>query len=405
MSVEIRDVAPEDLEALRRTVAIAFGQDPDPAEEERDRRLVEFDRNRGAFEGKRLVGAAGAYSLDLTIPGGVAPTAGISNVTVLPSHRRQGLMRLMMTELLADARRRGDLLAALWSSEKPLYGRFGFGVAGVTTHTVIDRFPLVPHRLAPAPAQVILIDSDTAKDALPPVFDRKRRQVPGMFSRSADWWELETLADHPRHRKDASSYRYALALDPDSEAVGYAQYRTSGSWEGISIGVTVGLEEMVALTPQAYAGLWAFLVNQDLIQQLRAWNLPAGTALHHLYDNFRESQTLSDGLWIRILDVETALSTRRYCVDGSVALEVFDPVDRIVRRYRLEVSEGVGTCKATSDAPDLTVDMEDLSAGFLGRPRFRRLAAFSRVGGAPAACALADAMFDWHPQPWCQEVF
>lgn len=405
MGVEIREVAPGDLADLRRTVAIAFGQDPDPVEEERDRRLVEFDRNRGAFEGTRLVGAAGAYSFDLTIPGGVAPTAGVSNVTVLPSHRRQGLMRTMMTELLADARRRGDLLAALWSSEKPLYGRFGYGVAGVTTHTVIDRFPLAPHRLAPEPTQVILIDSDAAKDALPPIFDRKRRQVPGMFARSPDWWELDTLADYPRHRKDASSYRYALALDRDSEAVGYAQYRTRGSWEGISIGVTVSLEEMIALTPQAYSGLWGFLVNQDLIQQLRAWNVPAETALHHLYDNFRESQTLSDGLWIRILDMEAALSARRYCVDGSLALEVFDPIDQRARRYRLEASEGVGMCMATSDAPDLTLDMEDLGAGFLGRARFRRLAAFNRVSGTPAACALADAMFDWYPQPWCQEIF
>lgn len=405
MSVEVRDVAPDDLAALRRTVAIAFGQDPDPLEEERDRRLVEFDRNRGAFEGRRLVGAAGAYSFDLTIPGGVAPTAGVSNVTVLPSHRRRGLMRAMMTELLADARRRGDLLAALWSSEKPLYGRFGYGVAAVTTHTVIDRFPLMPHRLAPTPTPVILIDSDAAKDALPPIFDRKRRQVPGMFARSADWWEMETLADYPRRRKDASSYRYALALGPESEAVGYARYRTRGSWEGISIGVTVGLEEMIALTPQACSGLWNFLVSQDLIQQLRAWNVPAETALHHLYDNFRESQTLSDGLWIRILDVEAALSARRYCCDGSLALEVFDPIDQRAGRYRLEVSEGVGMCKATSDTPDLIMDMEDLGAAFLGRSRFRRLAALGRVGGAPAACALADAMFDWHPQPWCQEIF
>ena len=76
VNVEIRDIVPDRLAALRRTVALAFGQDPDPAEEERDRRLLEFDRNRGAFDGNRLVGAAGAYSLDLTIPGGRRPPPG-----------------------------------------------------------------------------------------------------------------------------------------------------------------------------------------------------------------------------------------------------------------------------------------------------------------------------------------
>lgn len=405
MSVEIRDVVPGQLAALRRTVAIAFGQDPDPAEEERDRRLLEFDRNRGAFDGGRLVGAAGAYSLDLTIPGGSAATAGVSNVTVLPSHRRRGLMRKMMTELLADARLRGNVLSALWSSEAPLYGRFGYGVAGVTTHMVIDRFPLLPHRLAPDSAPVILIDADEAKDALPPLFDRKRSEVPGMFHRSPDWWEMEVLADHPRRRRDASSYRYALALDSKGEAIGYAQYRSRGSWEGISIGVTVGLEEMIALTPQAYAGLWSFLVNQDLICQLRAWNIPAETALHQIFSNFRESQTLSDGLWIRIVDVEAALSARRYSADGSLVLEVFDPLDSTTCRYRLDVSEAVGSCRVTSDPPDLMLDLEDLGAGFLGRPRFRRFRALGRVAGASQDCALADAMFDWYPQPWCQEIF
>ncbi len=405
MSIEFREIAPEQLNQLRRTVAHAFGQDPDDAELERDRRLLELGRNRAAFDGRQLVGAAGAYSLELTVPGGIMPTAGVSNVTVLPSHRRRGIMRRMITELLEEARARGDVLAALWASEKPLYGRFGFGVAGVTAHLVIDRFPLNPHRLAPAPAQVRMIGAHEAQETFPSLFDRKRRDLPGMFARSAAWWELEVLADYPRHRRDASVYRYAVAQDLGGEPIGYAQYRTQGSWEGISIGVTVTLEEMIALTPEASAGLWGFLVNHDLIRQLRAWNVPPDTALHHLFDNFRETQTLSDGLWVRILDVEAALSARRYSADGSLTLAVADPLDKRSRRYRLEVVDGEGSCEMTSGAPDLVMDHEDLSAAFLGRSRFRRLGALGRVRGRAEALARADTMFDWHPQPWCQEIF
>lgn len=405
MQVEIRDVVPDQLAELRRTVAIAFGQDPDPAREERDRRLLELDRIRGAFDGNRLVGAAGAYSLNLTVPGGEVAAAGVSDVTVLPSHRRLGLMRQMMIELLADARGRGDILAVLWSSEVPLYGRFGYGVGTVTTYTTIDRLPMFPHRLAPPPAPVVLIEPDEAKEVLPPLFDSKRRQVPGMFARSPDWWELEVFADNPERRKDASSHRYALALDSTGGPIGYAQYRTRGSWEGIDMKIVVGLEEMVALTPEAHSGLWSFLVNQDLIKELRAWNIAPHTTLHQVFSNFRQTQKLTDGLWVRILDVEGALSSRRYSADGRLALEVVDPVSNRASRYRLEVTEGVGSCRATSDSPDLMLDMEDLGAGYLGRPRYRHLRMMGRVSGAPGACALADAMFDWHPQPWCQEVF
>lgn len=405
MAVEIRAVAPDELDVLGRVTAMAFGQDPDPAAEESYRTLVELDRSRGAFEEGRMVAASFAHGLELTIPGGTAAAAGVASVGVLPSHRRRGIMRTMVTELLADALDRGDILAALWSTEVPLYGRFGFGVAGVTTKLVIDRFPLVSHRLAPRPAPVVLVEPDEAKETLPPVFDRKRREVPGMFARSEDWWELEILADDPRHRGDASSLRYALALDSDGHAIGYAQYRTSGAWEGIGLGITLRLEEMIALTPAAYSGLWNFLVNQDLLRQLRAWNIPAETALHQLFANFRQSQTLSDGLWLRILDVEAALSARRYSADGSLVLGVFDPMAGEMTRYRLEVYEGMGSCRKVSDCPDLSLDLEDLSAGFLGRARFRRLGAMGRVEGEPAARARADAMFDWDPQPWCQEVF
>ena len=169
--------------------------------------------------------------------------------------------------------------------------------------------------------------------------------------------------------------------------------------------MTVGLEEMIALTPQAHSGLWNFLVNQDLIHQFRAWNISSETSLHQVFSNFRESQKLCDGLWVRILDVQAALSARRYSADGRLVLEVFDPVVGVASRYRLEVSEGIGVCQATSEAADLTLDTEDLGAGFLGRPRFRHLRALGRIAGARQACVLADAMFTWYPQPWCQEVF
>ena len=405
MAVEIRAVAPDQLDVLGRVTAMAFGQDPDPAAGESYRKLLDLDRSRGAFEQGQMVGGSFAHVLELTIPGGTAAAAGVASVGVLPSHRRRGIMRRMVTELLADARDRGDILAALWSTEVPLYGRFGFGVAGVTTKLVIDRFPLVPHRLAPRPAPVVLIEPDEAREVLPPLFDRKRREVPGMFARSADWWELEILADEPRYRGGASSLRYALALDSDGQPIGYAQYRTSGSWEGIGIEINLRLEEMIALTPAAYSGLWNFLVNQDLIRQIRAWNVPAETALHQLFANFRETQTLNDGLWLRILDVEAALSSRRYSADGSLVLGVFDPMIAETSRYRLEVSGGLGSCLKVSEPPDLSLDLEDLSAAFLGRSRFRRLGALGRLEGEPAARALADSMFDWDPQPWCQEIF
>ncbi len=54
--------------------------------------VVEFDRTIAALDGEQMVGSAGAYSFQMTVPGGVVPAAGITFVAVLPSHRRRGIL-------------------------------------------------------------------------------------------------------------------------------------------------------------------------------------------------------------------------------------------------------------------------------------------------------------------------
>ena len=66
---------------------------------------------------------------DLTVPGGELPTAGVTVVGVLPTHRRRGVLRSLMRAQLDDAHERGEPLAALWASEESIYGRFGYGLA------------------------------------------------------------------------------------------------------------------------------------------------------------------------------------------------------------------------------------------------------------------------------------
>jgi hypothetical protein len=51
------------------------------------------------------------------------------------------------------------------------------------------------------------------------------------------------------------------------------------------------------------------------------------------------------------------------------------------------------------------LDLEDLSAGYLGYARFRELARSGRITGDPAVLAAMDAAFTWDPGPWCPEIF
>src|SRR6202044_1050173 len=108
-----------------------------PARRARARRQFEPQRSLAATDaalpaGEDLVGTTGAYSLRMSVPGALLPVAGVTAVSVLPSHRRRGVLRSLMHRQLADIAARGEEpVAALWASETPIYGRYGYGCAAM----------------------------------------------------------------------------------------------------------------------------------------------------------------------------------------------------------------------------------------------------------------------------------
>src|SRR5215472_16237046 len=128
---EIRRVRVEELPAVAaQTSAIFTGRRLPDEDVEARLRVWEPDRTLGAFEDGSLVATAATIPLPLTLPGGRRiPAAGISRVTVLPTHRRRGLLTEMLRRQIDEAREQGELVAGLFASEGGIYGRFGFGVA------------------------------------------------------------------------------------------------------------------------------------------------------------------------------------------------------------------------------------------------------------------------------------
>ena len=118
----------------------AFGA-PLPTDEELavSREITEFDRTLAFFEGPEIVATAGIFSYEMTVPGGALPCAGVTRVSVLSTHRRRGLLTGMMRRQLDDMHQRGEPLAALYASEAPIYGRFGYGLATYQAAVEIDR--------------------------------------------------------------------------------------------------------------------------------------------------------------------------------------------------------------------------------------------------------------------------
>src|ERR1700742_3544851 len=106
-----------------------FGARPDEERLERFATVLDVGRMHAALEDGQGVGGGGAFSFDLSVPGGSLPCAGVTVVGVYPTHRRRGVLRAVMDVQLNDVHERGEPIAALWASEETIYGRFGYGIA------------------------------------------------------------------------------------------------------------------------------------------------------------------------------------------------------------------------------------------------------------------------------------
>lgn len=404
--MDVRLIDETDVDAFQVLLESSFGADPDPAELALWRPLVETERTHGAFDGATLVGSAAVFTFDMTVPGGPRPCAGVTGVSVAPTHRRQGALTAMMRAQLDAIRDLGrESFASLWASEPVIYHRFGYGVASHRWDVSVEAHD--PPLLGRAPRGTVRSsDMVEMRTLAPPLYDALAAERPGMISRSATRWDVR-LADLPAHRHGASATRYVVYED-GGEPRGYAWYRVKGDWTGGRPQGQVGVKELVALDADAHGALLRFLLGVDLMRSLAWDNVAADDGIFWRLRDVRaiRAKSVFDGLWVRVLDVPRALTERSYAGAGSVTIEVADDLGYAAGRWTLDASPEGATCEPSTATPDLTLSAEELGAIYLGDTTLRSLHDAGRVDEhTPGAAARASALFAWPRAAWCPEIF
>ena len=403
MAVEIRH--PRDADELRASMnaaADAFAESFLESTWERESVTVRLDRAVTAFDGTRPVGFSASYEFDLSVPGGFVPTAGVTWVAVMPTHRRRGVLRGFMEQLFADAREHGEPLAALFASEAPIYGRFGFGVATHWLGIKAESRRMVFRDDPGASGTIRLVDQGEAFERFPPIYDRVRATRAGMIGRSEHWWREHRLHDDEERRKDAGP-RFNALLELDGGDAAYAVYRVKEGWDDGYARGEVGVVEAFATSPEATRELWRYLFSIDLTIRVKLELFdPASPLFLQVVDPRALHINVFDGLWLRLLDVEEALRRRSYAADDAIVIDVRDALlPENAGRYRVGT-----TTERTDDAADVALDVSDLASAYLGAFSFGRLASAGRVEELrPGGLARADALFRTPLPPHCPEVF
>jgi predicted acetyltransferase len=407
MAIDVRACGPDELPRFLDACQRAFHQHVRDVEVVRDTKLLRPERAFAAFDGEDVVGTAGAFEFRLSLPGGEVAAAGVTMVGVLPSHRRRGILRDLMRAQLDDANERNEPVAILLASEDAIYQRFGYGLAADQGHIDVER-DRAGWLDDPGPqGKTHLVSLEEAMKHIPAIYDRVREQTPGMFARSTEWWENHTLPDDEEHRHGAGPM-FCAVLEIDGRDEAYALYRVKPAWpEGIPRGKLV-VKEAAATSPAAAREIWRFLFGIDLVDRIEAWFLPSDFPIYlMMLEPRRLRYTYGDSLWLRLVEVRSALAARSYPMEGSISLQVADPFCSWNEGTWRVSSDGSGAEVDPSEHPaDLKLDVRDLAAAYLGGFSFTRLAAAGRVHELrPGALARADAMFRTERAPWCPEIF
>jgi len=366
-----------------------------------NRPLWELDRFIGAFEPapeNEQVGAAGAYSMTMTFPGGRPhPVAGVTWVGVRPDRQRRGVLTAMMRHQLDDLHHAGrEPVAILTASEASIYGRFGYGLA--VDRVRLEAVSRLPFRPGVTAEPVRQVPRDRAMPLVRELYARATPQVAGLMTRSDAVWN-SLYSDHESNRDGATSLYFAV------HDQGFVAYRIKDEWTDRGPASTLIIHEISALTAVAWASLWRHVLDYPLVREVlyrRAW---IDDPLRDLVVDVRALRMpATDHVWLRLVDLDRAMGLRTYRTSCSVTVgltDAFCPWNAGTWQLELDIEGGAAT-KVPHD-PQVRMDTSDLAAAFLGGPRLGRLANAGRVVGDPGsietlALALSTPLGPWVPE-------
>ena len=338
----------------------------------------EWDRTAGVVAGPddRLVGVNTAFSLGVSVPDGPdgmgtrrVPMAGLSWVGVDPAYRRRGVLRAMIRHHLHGLHEQGrEAVSGLYASESAIYGRFGYGCAVVGL--ALD----LPHGAALRPVagaedvavDFLTADPDRHAELVGDHSDRAWARRPGMIWRTPALGRRE-VADSPSRRQRGEPLRLLLA-EHAGRPTGYATLRRQLTWTDGAPSGRADIAELVALDAATARALWGRLTDLDLVTRTRTPALPGDDPLLSLLVDARAGQPQRrDALWLRLVDVDRALTDRTYARDVDVVLAVTDELcPWNARRWRLSGGPQGASCTPTTDAADVALDVRELGAAYVG---------------------------------------
>jgi predicted acetyltransferase len=405
MKTEIRAASSDEMADFRRVTGYVFADnEKDPASEENA--LVAPEWSTCAFVDGQLASTLATYPFRMRLNGATADAGGLTAVGTLPQYRRRGLLRSTISQSFREQRERGQSIAILWASFGGIYQRFGYGPASNVVSYDFDPRWAGLHPGLESPGGSVSVTSD--RDEVLPTMKQIYRKYSGprnlMLHRADATWHFGVFRSFDKkHRTHVAIFRNAAG-----EPTGHLSYQLEASEEPMP-NQTLEVCDFIALDAEAHIGLWQFLLAHDLVSRVRTGPMPEDDPSPLLVQEASKlGRTMSEGLFLRVVDAERALALRPYGERGRLAIEVReDPLcDWNEGVFQLEADCDEQRVTRTSGVPDLTVPPRSLATLVAGHSSATQLARAGLLDAKDdSVLAKADRMFATTFRPFCPDGF
>lgn len=409
MPVEYRPVTADELRQFTYNSNLGFGNSTADAEVDRmlAREFLKPEWTRAAVVDGEIGAQMASIPFTMRWNRRDIAVGGVTAVSTLPSHRRQGhLRRLMGDEFAAMRAEKNQPVAMLWASMAAIYQRFGYGIAytryaslGFDPRTVkfIDEIP--------TPGQMRFVKGEEAITRIRPVYERFIAGRSLAFNRTDPWWNQAWAQPW---RPDMAPFLFAV-YEESGEALGYVKYQVAQHGPPrFGPDQKVSVSEVGWLTPAAHRAIWRMVLGYDLADTIEVGRMPVDDPL---FDQVQEPRLLQlnvvDGTLVRIVDLAKALEGRGYDADGRLRFFLADDLcPWNTGAWELSVEGGQARVQPSDAATDLQLTPRTLAILASGRERATRLAAMGLLPSSDAASlTTADALFGTAQAPVCLDGF
>lgn len=345
-------------------------------------------------------GIAASWDLGLSVPapgGGSAlrQVEGLTWVGVHPDHRRRGVLSALVREHLRWTHETGRPLAALKASEASIYGRYGYGVA---TRELMTSFAHGVTFAAPAAVEVAAGRTTTRMTTAGPEHAERLHALAQRCGQVAAGHVVRTVEDFARILTDVPEGRgerepaRLLWATREGEDVGCAYFHRTPKWSRGAPDGKVGVHVLMDTDVGARLALARRLTTFDLMSTTEYWTSLDDPLLLWQSGHRPHGAGVSDDLWVRVVDLPTAVAERGHAADLDLTVEITDGVlAENAGTWRWTASAGQGRLLRHEGATDLTLDIADLGAVWLGD---QTVAARARAGYVLERRAGAVARLD-----------